>query len=66
MKKGDEYTCANCGETFNAAWDDDEAWAESDANGFASVAKVDMCVVCDGCYKEMGFDAAVPDKQEET
>ena len=55
MKKRDEYTCADCGETYLCEWDDEEAWTEADSNGFGNIPNMDMVVVCDDCYKSMGF-----------
>lgn len=47
------YTCSLCGETFDKGWSDEEAEAEL-ASTFA-VPKVDCNLVCDDCYKAMGF-----------
>lgn len=47
------YTCALCGGTFNKGWSDEEAEAEL-ASTFA-VPKDECDLVCDNCYKEMGF-----------
>lgn len=49
----DTYICASCGGTFDKGWSDDEAEAEL-ASTFA-VPKEDCDIVCDDCYKAMGF-----------
>lgn len=46
-----EYTCAICGETYEAGWSDEEAEAEMEEN-FGEVDEENRAVVCDGCYKE--------------
>lgn len=44
-----EFTCGECGETFEMGWTDDEAKAEATANGFDLDA--DNVIVCDPCYE---------------
>ena len=48
------YKCANCGETFEEAWSDEEAKKEA-ADLFPGVPQACMEVVCDDCWKKMGF-----------
>ncbi len=55
MKIGDEYKCSACGETYLCEWDDDEVWEEAGDNGFGDIPKLDMAIICDDCYKSMGF-----------
>jgi hypothetical protein len=48
------YTCAACGETYAKGWTDEKAKAELEAT-FPSFEPEDCGVVCDDCYKKMGF-----------
>ena len=51
--KLNEYQCAVCHEVFYKGWTDEEATTEL-AETFA--VPVDECdLVCDDCFKEMGF-----------
>jgi len=43
------FTCWECGGTFPKGWTDEEARAESAANGFDPGA-ADMVTVCDDCH----------------
>lgn len=52
----DKYTCTACGETFNKGWSDEKAKAELDETFGMPVEECDL--VCDGCYKKMGFGKA--------
>jgi len=49
------YTCAICGKEFSGGWSDEEATQEL-AEKFPGFDKEDCAVVCDDCFKEMGFD----------
>jgi DNA-directed RNA polymerase subunit RPC12/RpoP len=55
------YTCADCGGTFQTAWSDEEAHAESVARFGIRGDAPGMVVVCDDCYGrilvEKGLDA---------
>lgn len=52
--KGDEYTCEHCKGTFLKSRSDEEARAETVANGFPLD---DLVIVCDDCYRlVMGLD----------
>ena len=46
----DEFTCAQCGGTFDKEWSDEEALAEA-AENFGEID--DPVVICDDCYKRM-------------
>jgi len=47
----DTFTCALCHETFDKAWSDEEALAEShDLWPQEHIDGVDMDVVCDDCH----------------
>jgi hypothetical protein len=55
-----QYTCAICNGTFNMGWSDDEAIAELKEE-FPGVDIEDCSIVCDNCYKRMGFgNAQIP------
>ena len=43
-------TCAQCGETFQSDWSDEEAQQERAIN-FPNLSDEDACIVCDPCYK---------------
>ena len=51
------YTCRACKKEFEAGWTDEEAHAEAEANFGVSPADAPeyFGVVCDNCYKKMGF-----------
>lgn len=49
-----QYQCAVCGGVFNKTWSDDEAAAEL-SETFPGYASDDCGIVCDDCYKAMGF-----------
>ncbi len=49
-----EFTCALCGETFGKGWSDEESETEL-AEAFPEFTKDDCSLVCDDCYKKMGF-----------
>ncbi len=62
--KGEPYTCAYCKGVFDKGWTDEEALAEL-ADEFA--VSVECCdVVCDDCYKRMGFGGADEQPQPAT
>jgi len=50
-----QYTCAVCGETFDSGWSDEEAKAELEED-FPDHDITECAIVCDGCYKRLGFD----------
>ena len=50
-----QYRCAQCGGIFDKGWTDEEARAEQEDNGWLEIPDDFMAVVCDDCYKEMGF-----------
>ena len=54
-----EFTCASCGETFTQNWSEEEAEAEL-AITFPGYDKHECAIVCDECYKEMGFGQQHP------
>ena len=47
------FTCSICKRTFEKGLSDDEAKAELDET--FGVPEEDCELVCDGCYKAMGF-----------
>ncbi len=51
--KANEYKCAACGKIFESDWADDEAAAELNETFGALVE--DCNIVCDDCYRKMGF-----------
>lgn len=50
----DKYTCAVCGETYDKGWSEEEAEEEL-AKNFDGVAKENCAIVCDHCFKRLGF-----------
>ena len=44
-----EYTCEECGQTFEKAVSDEEAHAERIAN-FGDAMADDLAIICDDCY----------------
>lgn len=55
------YTCAACGGTFETAWSDEEAAAESrEAFGVDPAQDPTMAIACDSCYKAL--TTAIPPK----
>lgn len=50
----DEYTCAICDNTYDKTWSDEESMAEMEQI-FGQVPMEECNVVCDDCYKKMGF-----------
>lgn len=49
----DKYKCAVCEEEFDKGWTGEEAEAELAEN--FGVPKEECDMVCDDCYKKMGF-----------
>lgn len=49
-----EYRCAACGETFEKGWSDEEA-SEELGSTFPGIEEADCNLVCDDCWKKMGF-----------
>lgn len=47
-----EFTCEECGGTFETGWSDEEAREESNAL-FPGVSVDDMAEICDVCFKEI-------------
>lgn len=52
-----DFTCAQCGGTFEKGWTDEEAAAEAQAN-FSATELEDTAMICDDCYGP--FMAALP------
>lgn len=48
------FTCAVCRETFEKGWSDEEAREEL-GETFPDFEPQDCELVCDDCYKRMGF-----------
>ena len=46
---GNTYTCAQCGETHEKGWSDEDALAESDA--LWGSPDIEWAVICDDCFK---------------
>lgn len=61
-KRGAEYTCAYCGETYLKEVDDAVAWEEYDAN-FPGEPHETAVVVCDDCYQQMVAEVPPPGMQ---
>ena len=53
--KSNEYRCAVCKGVYEKGWSDEEAIEELGGN-FPGIDIDDCGVVCDDCYKEMGFN----------
>ena len=49
-----QYRCACCHEVFDKGWSDEEAQKELGDN-FPTVPVEECDLVCDDCYKKMGF-----------
>lgn len=49
-----QYRCEMCEGVFNKGWSDEEAAAEL-GEKFPGHAQEDCAVVCDDCFKKMGF-----------
>jgi hypothetical protein len=54
MTNKSEYTCAACGRTFTKGWSDEEAAKEREET-FPGFDESECDLVCDTCYKAMGF-----------
>ena len=52
--KSNKFRCANCDGVFTKKWSDEEAQAEL-AERFPNRNVEDCAIVCDDCYKLMGF-----------
>lgn len=48
----DEYTCDNCGRTFEKTWSDDDALAEA-TELFGEIPPEERAIVCDDCWREI-------------
>lgn len=48
------YICSVCGGEFEADWSEEEAEQELKEN-FPGLSKNDCDLVCDDCYKKLGF-----------
>lgn len=53
--QNNQFTCALCHQTFDKGWSDEEAITELQAN-FDTTDIADCDMVCDDCYKAMGFE----------
>lgn len=49
-----EYKCAACGGVFEKGWTDEEAKEELGTT-FPGIGAEDCDLVCDDCFKKMGF-----------
>lgn len=52
--KPNEYKCTCCKGIFTKGWSDEEAKAEL-ADTFPGFEEEECDLVCDDCYKKMGF-----------
>lgn len=50
----DKFICALCKSEFDKGWSDDQAKTEF-ANNFPCDKLEDSALICDDCYKLMGF-----------
>lgn len=50
----EQFNCVMCKQTFNKAWSDEEAEAEV-KEVFGPIPLEECDVVCDDCYKKLGF-----------
>lgn len=50
-----EYTCCACGESYISDVSDDEAVAQFEREFGIPYVQAETGVVCDDCYKELGF-----------
>jgi len=53
-RESDTYICAYCGKTYGYAQTEEEAQVELKEN-FGDFPISECSVVCDDCYKKMGF-----------
>lgn len=51
-----EYQCADCGRVFEKGWSDEKAKEEL-SNTFPGYDEEDCGLVCDDCWKKLGFGA---------
>lgn len=49
-----KYICTICRKEFESSWSDEEAVDEL-SQTFPGYSKEDCAVVCEDCYKKMGF-----------
>jgi rubredoxin len=47
--KPNEFRCAACGQVYEKAWTDEEAWAEAEMY-WPDVKPEAMTVICNGCW----------------
>lgn len=57
---GEEFTCANCGETYTKTWSDEEAMAEMQAT-WQPIPGDPVVVICDDCFNRITSRAAAED-----
>ncbi len=55
-----EYRCVKCGGVFEKGWSDEEAEKELSDGIHGDIPVSDCAIVCDDCWKEMGFDREGP------
>lgn len=55
MIAGDSYRCEACGETYETGRSDEEVAAEYEAMFDREYHEEDAAVVCDDCWRKMGF-----------
>jgi len=59
----DTYKCAECGETFEKGWSDEEAIGEAEAV-LGTYDEENMAVVCDDCYQKIMREHPIPSPEE--
>jgi hypothetical protein len=59
----DKYKCAVCDGIFTKGWTDEEAAAEL-GQKFPGVSTDNCDLVCDDCYKKMGFGGGAGEMAE--
>lgn len=58
----EQYTCAQCGGTFDKVWSEEEAMSES-VELWGEMDAEDLAVVCDDCFRIMTADPAAVRKE---
>lgn len=60
----DTYKCAECSETFEKGWSDEEAIGEAEAV-LGTYDEENMAVVCDDCYQKIMREHPIPSPEEQ-
>jgi len=51
-EQGNDYTCAECGETFEKGWSDEDADLEKQTL-WDNLQEDQSAVICDDCFNEL-------------